>query len=101
MASIETQTRKDIACFLPEAISVALESYRYFTQDQITKNEAITPKTFKEHHDACKVAIAHIELLLKLARWAELPDPQIEDQDKQKQMSEMIERAQQELNSLT
>ena len=41
MASIETQTRKDIACFLPEAISVALESYRYFTQDQITKNEAV------------------------------------------------------------
>lgn len=64
--SIENQSREQIAEFLPEAIATALNSYR----DYMEKED----HNFKEKHTACKTAIAHIELLLKLARWADLPE---------------------------
>jgi hypothetical protein len=42
-------------------------------------------KEFKEHHTAGRTALAHLEALLRLARWAALPpgpaEPQAEDED--------------------
>ena len=68
--SMEQQSRVQIAEFLPDAISKALTSYRAYME----QNSDDELKSFKEKHTACKIAIAHIELLLKLARWADLPD---------------------------
>lgn len=65
---IEDMTRQQIAAFLPDAIRLAIESYRAHMIQQATD------KTFSDHHKAAKVAISHIELLIKLARWADLPD---------------------------
>jgi hypothetical protein len=68
--TIEGASRAQIAHFLPDAISTALRSYQSFSK----QDSSCEAKAFKEHHMACRVAIAHIELLLKLARWADLPD---------------------------
>lgn len=69
--TIEERSRQQIASFLPDAIARALTSYRVFMERDVAQD---VPKAFSEHHGACKVAVAHIELLLKLARWADLPE---------------------------
>lgn len=69
--TIEARSRAQIAAFLPDAIAKALTSYRRFIEAGQTETEA---KLFAAHHAAGKAAVAHIELLLKLARWADLPD---------------------------
>lgn len=69
LSSIEDATREKIAKYLPNAIATAINSYHEFYDQQTPE----TAKDFSAHHSACKAAIAHIELLLKLARWADLP----------------------------
>lgn len=86
---ISDEARKRLAAFLPEAMTQALESYQHFMiqPQQMPEPEHEEPepkpdnnrskpkpkrpkskaKDFKEHHDAAKMAIAHMELLLKLA----------------------------------
>ncbi|MDB5491196.1 MAG: hypothetical protein JWO78_1045 [Micavibrio sp.] len=68
-ASIENRSREQIAAFLPDAITTAMTSYQ--KQMEAEENDDLS---FKEKHASCKTALAHIELLLKLARWADLPD---------------------------
>lgn len=67
--NIDSKTRRQIADFLPSAISKTLQSYEGF----ILSEEVGDAKEFTAHHNACKVAISHLELLLKLASWAEIP----------------------------
>ena len=67
--SIENSARDRIASFLPAALAAAMRSYQHFSEAEISEG----PKEFTAHHTACKVAIAHIDLLIKLARWADLP----------------------------
>ena len=88
--TIEGRTRAQIAQTLPHAIERAIGSYHHF-YDQPTPTDA---KEFASHHTACKAAIAHIELLLKLARWADLPD----ECDGSDDLKIMLEQAQNELN---
>lgn len=104
MPILETGMRERIANFLPRALETALLSYHEFSEEQATapdtgdetaKEEKV--KSFKAHHDACKVAIAHIELLVKLARWADLPDPQIESERGAVQLQGLLDSANQEL----
>lgn len=98
MPHIESGMRDSIAEFLPRALDAALDSYLYYSEQQITDTES-TPcsKAFKEHHDACKVALAHIDLLIKLAKWADLPDPKVESEDKERVLLSLIQNAQGEL----
>ncbi len=90
---IEYAGREQIATFLPDAIAKALTSYHRFADNSIPDD----PKGFSAHHGACKVAIAHVELLLKLARWADLPDADSEDQNTQVILSAMMEEANKKL----
>ena len=90
---IEYAGREQIATFLPDAIAKALTSYHRFADNSIPDD----PKGFSAHHGACKVAIAHIELLLKLARWADLPDETAEDQNTQVILSAMMAEAKEKL----
>lgn len=92
---IEDDTRKRIATFLPDAIAQALTSYHRFSQ-QDAPEEA---KEFSAHHSACKVAIAHIELLIKLARWADLPDAKAENGNQQILLAAMMQEAEEELEA--
>ncbi len=97
MPNIESGMRERIAEFLPCALHRAIVSYENF----MDREEQEKAGEFKAHHDACKVALAHIELLVKLARWADLPDPRLEDEDKQRVLAGMIEAARGELDGET
>ncbi len=66
---LEEKSRKQIASFLPQAMNKTLASYHAFMAQDVPDDA----KGFSAHHGAAKVAIAHVELLLKLARWADLP----------------------------
>ncbi|MCB9996606.1 MAG: hypothetical protein H6869_09240 [Rhodospirillales bacterium] len=92
---IEEETRKQIACFLPDAIARALTSYHEFSQQPPSEDA----KLFTAHHNACKVAIAHIELLIKLARWADLPDVDAENHNQQIVLAAMVKEAEGELEA--
>jgi hypothetical protein len=74
---IQHMTREQLAAFLPAAISKAVKSYHDFAGRTIPAGgmeEKSAAKNFTEHHAACKAAITHIELLLKLARSAGMGD---------------------------
>lgn len=88
--NVEGMTRKQVAGFLPEALQKSLESYHRFSGSEIPEDA----KGFSAHHTACKVAIAHIELLLKLAKWAQLPD---KDLDKNKNLVKALSEAEENL----
>jgi len=77
MPDIEQGMRTRIANFLPKALERALTSYKMIASanhpiDKETKDYDFVGA--KKQQDACKVAIAHVELLLKLAHYAKLPD---------------------------
>lgn len=89
--TIEALSRTQIAEALPDAIETALISYRIFS----SKDNTETPKLFGDHHNACKAAIAHIELLLKLARWIDLDD---QNKAKNDRLKMLLHNAEDELN---
>lgn len=92
--SIEASARDRIAQFLPVALSAAMQSYQQFSEGEIADGA----KGFTAHHTACKVAIAHIELLIKLARWADLPGAGPDDGAPQSALSAIMSAAQAELD---
>ena len=59
--------RTKIAHHLPAAFEAAIESYKSFYSDTPTDDA----KSFSAHHSACKAAIAHLQLLIKLSDWVE------------------------------
>ncbi len=65
------ESRDQILEFFPSALKKALDSYEEFMDKDISSK---TPKEFGEHHSAGKIAISHIELLLKLGKRVEIPD---------------------------
>ncbi len=102
MPTIEEGMRRDIAAFLPDAIATALESYIAFSEEEATDpakqpDKVKKSKEFKDHHDACKVCIAHIKLLIELAKWADIPPPELADEIQQQQLATIIGAANTEL----
>lgn len=87
---IEDATREQVASFLPSAINKALQSYHHFSDSH--QPDSSDPKKFAAHHSACKVAIAHVELLLKLARWADIDDSEPTDD-----LARMLSHAEEEV----
>ena len=68
---LENKTKEQVARFLPEAIQKAFRSYyAYADSDWRGQGGADKPvsKLFADHHMACKAALSHIELLLKLGK---------------------------------
>lgn len=61
------RVRADIRNTLPGRIRLALGGYESFTADPPPADA----KGFAAWHAAAKAALAHVELLVKLARWAE------------------------------
>ncbi len=62
---------KQIADFLPKALEISIEKYHDFLNE---KHNDVTD--FKKRQEACKVAIAHIQLLIKLVTTSEPAAPQ-------------------------
>ena len=64
--------RLKIAAVMERALDTALDSYEAFLAQEVDPE----PKAFGAHHTACKAAIIHIELLLKMIRSIEAETPQ-------------------------
>lgn len=90
---IENDMRRRIAKFLPRAFATALSNTEKVHRYPISKDL----KEMKDHQALCKAAVAHLELLIKLAKWADLPDPAVENEMEQIQLRTMIENAQKEV----
>lgn len=91
--TIENATREQIAEFLSEAIALTVGSYREHM------NRTINKDNFSEHHKQAKVAISHIELLIKLARWADLPDTQVAGDENAKYLQALMRKAEAEVEA--
>jgi hypothetical protein len=65
-----------VATQVDQAIERAIASYHAFAKDQ---PQSTDPKEFAAHHAACKAALAHLDLLLKIARITETPAPDTTD----------------------
>ena len=90
-------TRRHVAEVLPDALRRALDSYHAFMRDTQVTHE---PGEFSKHHNAAKAAISHIQLLLKLAQWAELPNTTGEaEKDGNSETAKAIREARQELRA--
>ena len=101
--SIQSQTRTQIAAFLPAAIEKATQSYRDYMDQPFDSlpaksGQADNAVGFVERHKGAKVALAHIELLIKLAKWADLPDTQVEGSREAAQLAQLLAAAQAELD---
>ena len=93
MPEIENKIRNQIAKFLPSAMGQALNLYRRLP-DMSTFTAA---KDFKILHDARKVAIANILLLIDLAKWVDLPEKDKAVPDER--LAELINAAQNEVEA--
>lgn len=62
--------RQELANRLPDMLTTAIESYERIT---VAPEEA-DAKSYAALHSAAKAALAHIESLLKLAKWAAVED---------------------------
>jgi hypothetical protein len=100
MSSIENGMRTRIAEFLPCALDKAIKSYHKFCEQLVVEGDPKLPKDFKDLHDACKVGLAHIELLIKLARMADLPHAGEHDENEHHVLQSLIEQAQSELRGV-
>lgn len=84
------ESRARVAVFLPNALAKALSSYHGFMEGTIPTDS----KGFAAYHSAAKVAIAHVELLMKLAKWAEISSEKTQEDDS---VLEMITKAEREV----
>jgi hypothetical protein len=102
--TIENQTRQQIAEFLPEAIELTVTSYKKFMRDgpkEKTENSRRTgsENAFTDHHKSAKIAISHIELLIKLAKWADLPDQEIIGEKGAEYLQSLMVKAEAEIDA--
>lgn len=71
----ETETilppTEQVAAFIPQALRAAIGAYRRRAEADTATMDA---KTFAEHQKALTLMLAHIEMLLKVAARAGLPD---------------------------
>ncbi len=92
------EMRDRVAAFLPLALKTAIQSYKTFSDQPESTETPTLAADFKKHHDALKVAIAHIELLVKLAKIAGLPEPEQDTETSDEDLRKMIETAETELD---
>lgn len=67
MAEDLSGLRARLAAVLPDHVAVALAGYEDFTN----ASPPADAKGFAAWHAAAKAALAHVDLLVKLARWAD------------------------------
>ncbi len=68
---LDEKIREQIKEFLPRALARTMKSYEDFVEDRLTENQK---ENFAENHKNANLAIKHIEVLVKLAGIAEIPD---------------------------
>lgn len=91
---LDAHIYKKLVPFIEHACDVALSQYRNFSRKPINEK---TAKAFKEHQDACKASISHIQLIIKLALQAMTLGGDVIDENEEKTLQTLIENAQAEL----
>lgn len=83
---------KSLAIILPDAVSDAISAYKNLTEEF---EKDCSAKDHQLHHAACKAALQHIELLMKLASSLNARKSTVEDND----IAELMAKADLELNT--
>ncbi len=94
MTSIEAGMRQSVARALSDSIDITLRSYERFME---LSNPGDDSKDFKAHHEACKAAIMHIELLIKLVQLVDSQDASKKSADDQAVLSKALADAKHEV----
>lgn len=85
--------RKDLAGRLPGRLRGLLAEYEAFTGTPAPPEDA---KSYAAHHAACKAALQHADMLVKLLRWAEGAPEAVEgDGEGGGELSRLLARARQ------
>ncbi|OAN50152.1 hypothetical protein A6A04_01710 [Paramagnetospirillum marisnigri] len=87
--------RQKLAISLPGRIQAAVAGYEIF----VASEPPVEAKGFAAWHAAAKSALAHVDLLVKLARWAEGGD-EAEDADGNGGIDRMLSQARAALDAL-
>ena len=66
--TFEEYARSEITAILKETTEKAIASYYCYARKDFQNDMA---KDFTEYHKSCKIAAAHLDLLIRLARWAD------------------------------
>ena len=74
-STVENEMRDVVAKSLISAIEKAMISYGLFLEEGAHKDT----DDFKKYHEACKVALAHVALLIDMGDWVGKRDPKGED----------------------
>lgn len=89
---IDVHLRGAVAAALPEAIEIVLQTYKRYA---VFRGD--DAKAYKAHQDACRAAIAHIMLLIKLGEVVRGDAP---DEASQEDLDAMILAARAELSGV-
>lgn len=81
--------KRNLRDALPKRIGEAVTRY----DDFVLQEPGETPKDFAAHQAACKSALAHIELLVKLLRWAADEDRQENGDEDALSEADLVQRA--------
>lgn len=97
---IPLKESNDVVKSVMQAIRTAIGSYKRFAlmEDSHKTDEECAVKKFKNHHDACKVAIAHIKLLIELMKSVDVPDKELENAKDELMLAQAIAAAHKELD---
>ncbi len=93
MIDIQEDARLRMCKFLPKAIETALASYR-----RMSRRAEYDYTDYKKQQDACKVALGHVQLLLKLGADVVSIMEYEAPEDEQKVMLDLIKNAQNEID---
>lgn len=82
-----------------EALRCAIGSYKRFSkmEDYHNTEEDCVVKRFKNHHEACKVAVGHIKLLVELMKSVDMPDKDLENAKDELLLAQALINAREEL----
>ncbi len=73
-----SRLRSRLSAEIDRAIERVISSYQAFAASAPIATDA---KNFAAHHAACKAALAHLDLLLKIARITEVPTTEGQSDD--------------------
>ena len=85
--------KQELSAFLPSRICEVMNSYDAFAASDIPADA----KGFAAYHGACKAALAHVEVLLKIAKWSE---ESASEQNPSGGIAELLAEAKEALNSM-
>ncbi len=95
---IQLRMRTTLLRYLPAAFDKTLSAYKKFSS-QPQDQEA---SEFKKHHDACKIALSHVQELIKIAEKIRVLNSESLKKEQaidEAMLQTLIENAQKELNS--